>query len=632
MIRRLAESQSHALLQLLDLPATGGTAGERAGRRLVRAAAVPGEATPAELRRNVEKLVELRLRASRHTRGGKDHFVLPHWLTATSETAVRSPTGALHLHVDPSRTPRIAIDGEVNRERLGTIVLSPRTPAAWRRHCITQGAATIRGALEHALGVTPAWSQWLADMESAAEQVEQAGILLWNAFLAAVDVPRGLRIPNFERTLADMLLVLDGSRGGADREWFANQWPAAAAALLRAGTAPAEFRRIDDNRAAAVAAATAAFCCRDRRDCPYALPLAREIPKYRLDSYLARVLAGHGSPREVHIRAILTRANQEEGGSLLRRMAQCSAYARDHVELAAATAAQPVLVSNRCRMAVGQLLLLTVAGSGFDPAGLDPARIAASLTTIATNCLAVFATPGLDPPAGRVDAGVTALAIFLAADRRRLSPRQFVRFIAGAEQLNAHLDRRAVGNRECDQWPALVAWREDDRHADGAVILPLLTPEAVRVEGQIMKNCLASTNMFTQGARIGQLALFSIRAGASRATLAVEPVHHGGRVDSHRIAQLEGPNKAQPTPACESAARSLVERLNARLPLPVPAAVKRRRTRFHFGNARRLPTDRAAAIAIWKLYVRSLPARFRSTSPVEVVSGAAGLWTRRSQQ
>lgn len=622
------ESQVRRLLQRLDLSA-GRTAGECAGHGLACAAAAPGEALPAELRRSVEALVKLRHCAGRYARGGKERFVLPPWLTATHEMGVRNRLGPLRVDVDPSATRRIAVHGDATRQRIGTVVLSQRTPAAWRRRCIIQAATTLGRALEDALGAAPAWSEWLAEMESAPEKVEQAGIRVWHAFLAALDVPRGLRIPGFERTLADLLLVLDGPGGGADREWFTNQWPAAAAALLAAGIAPAEFRRIDDNRAAAVAAATAAFCCRDRPDCPYALPLARQMPKYRRDSCLARALAGHGSLKEVHIRAILTRANQEEGGSLLRRMAQCSAYARDHVELAAATAVQPVLVSNRCRMAVGQLILLTFAGSGFDPARLDPASIASSLTTVAAVCLAAFVPPWFVPAAGRVDAGVTALAIFLAAARRRPSPRQFVRFIGVAERLGSHPDRQGAGIRERDPWPPPVAWREDDRRAARAIILPLLTSEAVRAEGRVMKNCLASTTTFTKEARSGHVALFSIQAGASRATLAVELLHRGGAIASHRIGQLEGPDKAPPTRACESAARFLVERLNARLPLPVPAAIEQWRTGLHYRNARRLPTDRVAASAIWQLYVRSLPARFRSTSPVDVVNEATGRWQRR---
>ena len=56
-----------------------------------------------------------------------------------------------------------------------------------------------------------------------------------NGFLDAVDAPLGLRIPDFELSLADLLVVLAGSDGGRNREWFANHWPAAAATVLRAG-------------------------------------------------------------------------------------------------------------------------------------------------------------------------------------------------------------------------------------------------------------------------------------------------------------------------------------------------------------------------------------------------------------
>ena len=77
--------------------------------------------------------------------------------------------------------------------------------------------------------------------------------------------PAGLRVPGFEASLADLLLVFqarDGGRDGRDREWFANNWPAAASAILKAGRAKQAFRRVDGNRAAAVGAA--AFCCQER--------------------------------------------------------------------------------------------------------------------------------------------------------------------------------------------------------------------------------------------------------------------------------------------------------------------------------------------------------------------------------
>ena len=74
--------------------------------------------------------------------------------------------------------------------------------------------------------------------------------------------------------------------------------------------------------------------------------------------------------------------------------------------------------------------------------------------------------------------------------------------------------------------------------------------------------------MFEQEALLGRLALFSIQTGNARATLSIRPLERRGEITSYDIAQLKGPKNSSPPPACETAARSLVERLNSRLPLP----------------------------------------------------------------
>ena len=269
-------------------------------------------------------------------------------------------------------------------------------------------------------------------------------------------------------------------------------------------------------------------------------------------------------------------------------------------------------------MAMGQLIVRTFAGSGFDPARLDPASIAAVFIAISADCLAAFVTTRLDIAADKLETGVTAFANFLAAERWRLSPGQFARFIAGAERHTTCLEKWTARFREYDRWPPPAAWRQDDTRLDGATITPLLSQEAMREEGEALNNCLARNNTFEQKALLGQLALFSFQAGDARATLSIRPVERRGMIQAYEIAQLKGPHNATPQVVCQTAARSLVERLNSRLPLTVPAAVGWRRKHLHLGNQRRFNANRDVANDRWRRYVKHLPKRFQSTWPGEI--------------
>lgn len=618
---RVVEPRVRALFRVLGiplrLPALPGSVARLAG-------AVAGShrrPLPARLGRRLEHLVERRHRAGRRRLRGGDAFILPRWLVAAREPSADVGVGALRLHVDALRAPGVTVNVDATGQELTSVTLSPRNPARWRRDRIVDTAASIGRDLVRVLGRAPACSAWLTEMASTPEIAEQAAIAVWKEFLDVVDVPLGLRIPDFESTLADLLLVVEGPRGGRDRQWFANQWPAAAAIILRAGQAEQELRRIDNNRAAAIAVATAAFCCREMGDCEHARRLAREIPKYRTDSCLSRVLAGHGPRMEVHIRALLAKANQKENGALLRRMARCSAYAREQMELAAATAVQPVFVSGGCRMAMGQLLARTFAGSGFDPAGLDPANIAAVFITVSADCLAAFVTERVDiVGTDKLEVGVLAFATTLAVKRWRLSPGQFAGFIAGAERHVSILEQRSKRSRKHDTWPGLAAWHSADTFCGGAAIAPLLSRATVRAEGEAMKNCLARDNTFERRARLGQLALFSIQAEAARATLAIKPLERRGKVESYTVAQLKGPQNAPPHPSCQAVAQALVARLNSRLPRP-PSTDASSRRQHQFGNQRRFNANRDLATERWRGYVEHLPKRFRATSPAQMVKG-----------
>ena len=609
MTGRISRSRIQALFRLLDVPTRLQITSARSGVARTVAPLHCGP-LPAGLGRRIERLVEQRHRAGRWSLNGGDVFILPPWLVAARESSARIRASAVRVQVDGSQTPRVTVSGYATRRELNSIIISPRKPTMWRRSRITDTAAAIRRDLERILGAPPVGSAWLAAMASAPVAAEQAAIAVWDEFLAAADVPRGLRVPDFELSLANLLMLLDGPSGGRDREWFANQWPAATAAILRAGKAKEKFRCIDGSRSAAVGVATAAFCCDERSDCEGALALAREIPKYRADLCLARVLAGHGPRVEVHIRAILAAANQKEGGAVLRRMARCSAYAREQMEFAAAAAVQPVFLSGECRMAMGQLLIRMFAGSGFDPGGLVPESVAAVFIAVSTDCLAAFVTKRPHLAADKLETGVMAFAEFLAMKQWRLSPEQFTGFIAGAE--------RHTVFREYDLWPAPAAWRQDDTPFEGAIITPLLSQDAIRAEAEAMKNYLGSGNGFKLKAQLGQLALFSIQIGNARATLAIKPLERQGVIASYDSAQLKGPKNTTPQIPCRIAAQMLIKRLNSRLPLLIPATFSWRREHLLLGNQRRFNASTDVANDRWRRYVKSLPKRFQLMSPIEI--------------
>ena len=467
MAKHIQEPRVKALLRLLGLPVRPRSPDEP-GARLARAVARHHGPLPDRLGRRIERLVELRHRAGRWDRNSGTVFVLPPWLAAAGLSSARPQARTLRIRIDVSRPPRVAVIGRATRRQLAPFLLATCQPTEWRRRRIVRAAASFRRDLEQVLGTQPVGSAWLTEMANSPPSAEQAAIAVWNEFLAAVYVPLGLRIPGFELSLAELLEVRDGPNG----EWFANQWPAAAAAILRAGKAKEEFRRIDADRDAAIESAAAAFCCFERRDCDNAFRLAREIPRYRTDSGLSRVLAGYGRQVDVHIRGILAQANQEENGALLKRMARCSTYAREQMELAAAAAVQPAFQGGDARMAMGQLVAKTFAGSGADPSGLDPDGIAAVFFVVSADCIAAFVNERLDLVDDEIEAGIEIFADFLAGEAWRLSPEQFTSFIAGAQRHAVDHEGWKAHLSEHDPWPTPAAWREDDTPFKGAVITP----------------------------------------------------------------------------------------------------------------------------------------------------------------
>ena len=579
--------------------------------------------SPAMSRR-IEELVKLRHRAGVRDVGSQRVFVIPSWLAADRESRARTRTDPLQVHVDVSGGRRVAVGGAPDSRQLESVVLSPRTPQAWRRRWIVRTAASIRHGLTVVLRSSSSDPEWLSEMASAPDDAERAAIAVWNQFLEEVAVPAGLRIPEFEASLAELLQLRDGRHGNGNREWFANRWPAAASALLRGGAAET-LRRLDGSRAAAVEIATKAFCCQQKQDCERARRVARAVPSYRDDQCLARVLAGCGPRVDVHIRAILMHANYNDG-TLLGRMGQRSQYAREHMELAAAVATHPLFRTAECRMKVGETIARMFAGSGYDPSEFAPEVVARALVAVSADCLAAHASePTSEAEADALERGVLAFAALISGPGWRLSPPLLAAFVARSRPLAAQVYRSeaADGGSGDALWPMPMTWRSNE-HArlHGTYLAPLLSVDEVRAEGGAMAACLES-EMFRHSLSLGRLTMFAVRAGQDRATLVLRAVVEDGQLVKYRISGLRGPRNEEPGRACQKAARHLVNRLNTGLPAAAPVALGQRRMRIEdtWVNCN---LDKRRADDRWPRYAGCLPERFATTSPAAVV----GQWLR----
>lgn len=618
----IGRDRSRAAARLFTI-VKGGTRSESSsswGRRPV----LDRGSLPADLRRRIEHVVEWHHRAAERLQHGERVFVLPSWLTASEEGRTGNSTLRVHLQPQPERP--VVVKGNMSSCELQAVVLSPRKPGRWRRRRIVAWARSLLQDLEVLLGAPPSHARWLLDMLDA-DSAERAGIELWETFLDAADMPRGLRIPGFEASLSDLVTV----SSGRDRRWFANQWPAAAAVLLRSGKAVPAFARVECNRAAAVSVATTVYCCQGNDDCGPAGRFARRDPRYRENMMFARVMGGHEMGRDLGIPILVVHANDDDGGELQRRMARHPAHAREQVALAVATARQPAFRTDTCRVIAAKLIANILAGSDFDPNALDPGAIADAFYAISADCLAAFvatrlAAPGQasfcqlpDAGADSLETGVLALLTHLTRDRR-LRPVQFARMVRHAAAHGVHHVESNDYPNDARSWLPSPGWRSDtDTRISGAIVTPLLNVEEIRAEGRAMTNCLRSGS-FDMRVSLGELALFSVKAGKHRATLSIRSEQRTSmhRIDSYSIAAIRGPRNERPARVCEDAAGVLVERLNARAPFALPGDVILRRDQS--ANRRSFNVDLSVANERWRrLYIGCFPRRFRSRTPAGIV-------------
>ena len=136
-----------------------------------------------------------------------------------------------------------------------------------------------------------------------------------------------------------------------------------------------------------------------------------------------------------------------------------------------------------------------------------------------------------------------------------------------------------------------------------------------------MQNCLRYDTGYLQAAWLGQLAIFSIQASASRATLSMSEQTHSGEVIKYEAKELEGMANEQPSAQCRIAALSLVKYLNDRLPLELPGEESERRehVRTKLSSQSLYNSDRATANDIWRHYYSpTFPKRFRQISAEQV--------------
>lgn len=494
-------------------------------------AGLDDEPPPPRLTGNIVRLAELRLGPAKHwSKHGEKTFVLPSWLLIEKEGWEDCPENTLWIHHCLSPVPSLARSDDWNEADLKLIRLSPRTPEGWRRSLIELGALAIFCDLQLVLGAPPTRIGWLQDMITDPQAVESEAIGLWDEFRRAAElVPQGLRIPGFESSIADLLVVYEGRAGGKDRRWFADHWPVAQSWLLKSDNAQEVFNRIDENQAAAVPEVTRLLCCVGNAECEEAKLLARAIPKYRHDENICRMLAfGPGGESE-NICHLLRDINLDDKGELLRQIARQSTHAREQMAFACAVATEPVFESPKCQLAAAKLVARALAGSGIAPDELDAPVIARGLVSVSADCLAAIVSQRIADPSyelswddeiGSLDAGIMAFTEFVSQANWHLTRKQLMRFLDYAHDAAIH--RMEMSESEFDDhWPAPVTWNEKDRNLEGAIVEPLRSVDAIRKEGEQMQNCLRG-NLYDRTALLGRVVLFSIRGKNARATLSLK--------------------------------------------------------------------------------------------------------------
>lgn len=596
----------------------------------------------------VEEQVELRYLPQRVTVDGARRFTLPRWLALKAPRrrgfprSVRVDLISPEIKVEDALTLKRLAD---DRKGLGRVILRRQRPSHRRRMRMIAAAATLLDLLERVLGTPPAASGRLRRMVDDPVAAESEAIRVWNAFVEDCDVPAAFRVTGRTLSLGDLLVLRRGADAGRHRQTYASQQPWSAKLLLREDDPDEAFEPIDDNPANGIDVAARYLCCDpgNGAPCDKAVRFARSMPRHRGNSAVDRLLGGQDRASR-RLRSLVMEASEQDGRELLFHVGTNVKRTRQQV----ARALEVLHVyegdlrgSFDCAYALAALLIRTLVRDGLEPEDLEPRTLASGLVAMAADCLAPFVAERLMDPSVQappdseddsIDIGVQAFVKTLGNTRRpQMTARQLVRFTAAASQravhrilnVHRHVDRR---------WPVPPGWSASAHSSlAGVGILPLTSIGDLKAEGRRMKNCLAE-GLFDRRAALGRLALFSLRSGADRATLALEPEEtlwgRTLRVAEWRIDQLRGKANDEPSRACTLAAATLVARLNETCPFTVPEVEVRRRGRVRamLDQSRTFNADVVLAQERWtRIYSGLLPRRLASLSPSEMVDEYLGV-------
>ena len=578
-------------------------------------------------------------------------YVLPAWLFLDPGRGPRRPGGEpegslgfLRLECRGDRPTLIGNAGS-DGPLLRSVRLRARASSRRRRQRLVATARALGAEFEAVLGVSATDVGWLQGMLDDPRTVEAEGLRVWNDFVACCRIPESFRVAGRRLTLADLLVLRRGREQGQHRQTFAEQQPWPARHILDSPDPDAAFSTLDRNPANSIPVAAEIFCCSEDPACDKAKRFACFLPRHRRNQSLDRLLGAPTNPADKALRSLLLEA-QKRDSELLAHIGRDVDLARAQIGRAIDVlhAYQDVTFGGfGCAYKLGTLLVRMMVRGGFDPCDLAPAAVATGLTGLSADSLAAFAAQCKDSPSARppdphadlVDAGVRSFLFFLGDwGRPRITAHQFVRFLGTVRAQSVH-QLEVVKAKLGDRWPPPPGWTEEMRtRVAGADVRVLTSVEALSVEGREMGHCLKEESRpYERGALLGRLAMFSLRVGKERATLALERLEErdpggGVRCAGWEVAELRGPQNDAPGPRCVAAAdrlKKLLERDRGSV-LPMTEIRRRARVQAALERSRTFNEDTAVAELRWEeIYRGRLPRSLGRVSAQEIVQGLYGV-------
>ena len=598
-------------------------------------------AVPTDLAVLIESQVQLRYAASCLTVEGMRIYSIPRWLAWVSRKPGRLRLGVrVRLY---GQGHRIAVEDaatgdELEHDAFRGVMMRRQCPGRRRREHLAGLASALVDDVTTILGAPPLGSGWLRRTVDDPMAAEQDALALWKAFVMDCALPASFQAPGRVLSLRDVLVLRSGSDGGCHRVSFANQQPWAARMLLAGPDPDKALRPVDSNPARAIPVAAEVMCCGDEgAPCEKAVLFVRRIARYRNDSELDRLLGGT-SGHDVRIRSLLLEACKEDGGELLSHIRGDVQQTREQIDRAIDLyyACRAIGGKHSCAYSLATLAIRVMVRHAFDPKALEPHTVASGIVTMAADCLAGYLAKRLSDPsvqlpesdADAVDAGVLAFIALVGATRRPgLTARQLVKLAAAASQRGIHQIETVKGHVDAS-WPVPSGWEAVRAHVPLRGVEPLTCIADLVREGDQMQHCLRE-GYYNRDAVLGDLALFSLRSGGRRATLALKPIERKGdggetRIDRWKIHDLRGKANAdvEPGSPCERVAGSLLDQLNEGCPKLISQDELARRIRIRelMVNSRTFNRDLVSARQRWaEIYADYLPPRLASVPPAKIV-------------